>query len=610
VLRRQGVVDRRTGLDIPAPLRRQAFERYQDLYGEREELVLRSDSLRLTAAGRTQAWLAAWEPLVTALADTGTLDASTQVAPLVYPVAQALGLRQIQTRSLRGLHAAVVSAPTLRLKIPPRFPLVFVEPAAIQPGIEDDLMDLSQVLDLGEFFALVIPFEAPEGTEANAQQLKTLLQASPYAHDLIVLSHEDVLTLLSAREPAARLVEYILEQVDLTVVSPFVTSGPVPDRMFFGRDQEIKTVTQALPDSDFALVGNRKIGKTSLLRRIERILENSEECVPIPLNFQAVRDDRSLFDTLEHETGFAAASTDPHAFSGFVAHLRQQHPERLPVLLIDEVDDLLSFDAGRGYDLSGVWRTLAFDGACRFILVGSRVLAQSLRDADSPFFNFPREIRVGFLRQDKARAMVSGPMDELGIQLKPRQELLDGILDLSSCHPNLVQFICAQLIERISGRGERRILIADLDEVATSGDFADYYMDTVWGKTEPLERAITILGDSRVDGSRVVFHSFTEDESHARRVLDLGAAIGLSGIATFKKTGYLRRAAAIVPGDRILIETDAPYLSPEPVRKMKTNEPANVAHVCACLAAVRNMSPERFAEVTTANAARFFGLDI
>jgi len=127
---------------------------------------------------------------------------------------------------------------------------------------------------------------------------------------------------------------------------------------------------------------------------------------------------------------------------------------------------------------------------------------------------------------------------------------------------------------------------------------------------EAFEDTITILGDSRVDGSRVVFHSFAEDESHAGRVLDLGAAIGLSGIATFKKTGYLRRAAAIVPGDRILIETDAPYLSPEPVRKMKTNEPANVAHVCACLAAVRNMSPERFAEVTTANAARFFGLDI
>ena len=494
-LRHRGTVDNRTPLAIPAPLRRQVFERYFDLHGEREELAVRGDGLRLTAAARTQAWLVAWEPPVTTLAETGTLPASTQFAPLVDPLGQTLGLRQIGRRSLGRLHAMIVSAPALRLKIPPRFPLVFVEPSAIRPGIEDDLVDLSQVLDLGEFFALIIPFEAPEGVEANAQQLKTLLRASPYAHDLIVLSHEDILALLSAREPAARLVECILEQVDLTVVSPFVTSGPVPHRMFFGRDQEIKTITQALPRTDFALVGNRKIGKTSLLQRIERILEGSETCIPIPLNFQAVRDDGTLFETLAQEVGFAAASRDPHAFSDFIAHLRQQHPDRMPILLIDEVDDLLAFDAGRGYGLSAVWRTLAFDGSCRFVFVGSRVLARALRDAASPFFNFPQETRLGFLTPDKARAVVSGPMGDLGIELEPRQPLLDRILDLSSCHPNLVQFLCAQLIERISGRGERRILLADLDEVATGDKFADYYLDTLWGQTEPLERAITILGD-------------------------------------------------------------------------------------------------------------------
>jgi hypothetical protein len=102
---------------------------------------------------------------------------------------------------------------------------------------------------------------------------------------------------------------------------------------------------------------------------------------------------------------------------------------------------------------------------------------------------------VGFLSPDKARAVVSGPLDELGVELEPRQPLLDRILDLSSCHPNLVQFICAQLIERISARGERRILMADLDEVAAGDKFADHYMDTLWGQAEPLERAITILGD-------------------------------------------------------------------------------------------------------------------
>jgi len=498
-LRREGVVNRRTPLDIPAPMRRQAMERYLYLHGGQETLIMRSDGLHLPAAERTRTWLVAWEPLVATLAKTGTLPSSTQLTPLVDPLIRALGLhppgaRQPGTHSLGGLHAVVVGAPALRLRIPPYFPIVFVEPSAIRSGIEDILVDLSQVLGLGEFFALVIPFEAPDGVEANAQRLKGLLRISPYAQDLIVLSREDVLALLSAREPTASLVECILDQVDLTVVSPFVTSGPVPERMFFGRDQEIKTITQALPDMDFAVVGNRKIGKTSLLQRIERILESSDKCVPIPLNFQTVRDDDTLFDTLAQEVGFAVANRTPRAFSDVVAYLRRQHPNRVPVLLIDEVDDMLAFDAGRGYALSRVWRALAFDGVCRFVFVGSRVLAQTLRNAGSPSFNFPQEIRRGFRQPDKALMVVSGPMDELGIQLEPRHPLLDGILYLSACHPNLVQFICARLIERISARGKRHIRMADLGEVTAGGGFADYYIDTLWGQAGPLERAITLVG--------------------------------------------------------------------------------------------------------------------
>ena len=85
--------------------------------------------------------------------------------------------------------------------------------------------------------------------------------------------------------------------------------------------------------------------------------------------------------------------------------------------------------------------------------------------------------------------------------------------------------------------------------------------------------------------------------------------MSFSGIVTFKNADALRQSAAAVPDDKLLIETDAPYLSPEPVRNMKTNEPANVAHVAACLAAVRGTTPETLAELTTRNAGQFFGID-
>ena len=127
---------------------------------------------------------------------------------------------------------------------------------------------------------------------------------------------------------------------------------------------------------------------------------------------------------------------------------------------------------------------------------------------------------------------------------------------------------------------------------------------------EAFDDTLAIVRESDADGSRVLFHSFTGAPDEIRRALDIGATIGFSGIVTFKKAEELRRAAAIVPDDRIVVETDAPYLSPEPVRKLKTNEPANVVHVARCLAQVRNSPPEAFAGQTTANAIRFFGLEL
>ena len=126
---------------------------------------------------------------------------------------------------------------------------------------------------------------------------------------------------------------------------------------------------------------------------------------------------------------------------------------------------------------------------------------------------------------------------------------------------------------------------------------------------EAFADALSILAESGLAGARAVFHSFTGNAAQARAALDLGAMSSFSGIVTFKRAGDVQAAAELVPDDRIMIETDAPYLSPEPVRKMKTNEPANVAHVAEFLARLRNTTPEALAEQTAQNARAFFALD-
>lgn len=103
-----------------------------------------------------------------------------------------------------------------------------------------------------------------------------------------------------------------------------------------------------------------------------------------------------------------------------------------------------------------------------------------------------------------------------------------------------------------------------------------------------------------------VIHCFTGSAALARRLLDLGYLISFSGIVTFKNAADLREVARLVPADRLLVETDAPFLAPQPHRG-KRNEPGLVVHVAEALATVRNDTLQAIAELTWENATRVFG---
>ena len=124
---------------------------------------------------------------------------------------------------------------------------------------------------------------------------------------------------------------------------------------------------------------------------------------------------------------------------------------------------------------------------------------------------------------------------------------------------------------------------------------------------EADEDVIAILErwHSRLNGG--VFHCFSSEWSIARRVLDLGFHLGFTGIVTFKNAPTLHEVARQCPLDRMLIETDAPYLAPVPHRG-KQNEPSFVPYVAAKIAELKNLSREEVGEKTTANARALFGV--
>src|SRR5690606_21019187 len=102
-----------------------------------------------------------------------------------------------------------------------------------------------------------------------------------------------------------------------------------------------------------------------------------------------------------------------------------------------------------------------------------------------------------------------------------------------------------------------------------------------------------------------VLHCFTGGRELALRAIDLGLYVSFSGVVSFKKSDALRELAAELPIERILVETDAPYLAPVPYRG-KTNEPAYVVHTAEAIAQGRGMPVAEFAEATTDNFFRFY----
>lgn len=123
------------------------------------------------------------------------------------------------------------------------------------------------------------------------------------------------------------------------------------------------------------------------------------------------------------------------------------------------------------------------------------------------------------------------------------------------------------------------------------------------------EETITILAEERAAETGGVMHCFSGDVGIARRCLDLGLYISLAGPVTYKNARALPEVARFVPQDRLVVETDCPYLPPTPHRG-KRNEPAFVALTAAHIAGLRGADPETLADALTANAARLFRISL
>lgn len=150
---------------------------------------------------------------------------------------------------------------------------------------------------------------------------------------------------------------------------------------------------------------------------------------------------------------------------------------------------------------------------------------------------------------------------------------------------------------------QRRIFRAHLD-IAVK-----YQKPVIVHTRVAFDDSMAILDEYAGRLKGVVIHCYGGDAEQTKFVLDRGYYISFTGTVTFKKNDALREVAKMIPLDRLMIESDCPYISPEPVRRTQPNEPSLIVHTAQLLAGLHNMELETFAEKITATSRMFFGME-
>ena len=296
--------------------------------------------------------------------------------------------------------------------------------------------------------------------------------------------------------------EIILKRVTPSTVSTYTTEGPVKVT-FFGRVDEISKIIRS-KRKNFAILGARKIGKTSLLQKIKEELPSN--LIPIYLDLEAPQDQnydtflKLLSDELSHV--YLWRENISHDFSNmrsFIRTLRQQS-EKTPLFILDEIDELLKYDRNHNYQLLRTFRALFNEEMVQIIISGYDELYYEKHSIESPLFNFCHPLQLDKLKRDEALDLITIPMENIGVKydnLKDREL----ILQYTSGHPNLLQYFCINLIKEVETHKDehtqRVIFKKDIERVFGSPEYESYIVDDFYlfftDDVSPVEKLIILL---------------------------------------------------------------------------------------------------------------------
>ena len=320
--------------------------------------------------------------------------------------------------------------------------------------------------------------------------------------------------LLLAEDGAKVLADSFAEQLALTQISPYnLGGGESNSSMFFGRREIISHVV-GRGNNNYIVIGSRQIGKSSLMKAIEREYVKNQERV----HYISVGKG-NFVRAMGRALGIKVTSLEE-----LVAYISVQKEKVL--FSLDEVDPFIKDEKESGYKVLDSFRKLSEEGSCNFILAGYwELYFYTMFDNQSPLKNFGEAIELGALEADACREMITEPMQQLGLRFES-DEAINEIVERTGQRPNLIAIICNNIIKSL-GKEKRVVSMADVQE-AIKGKKV-YELFESWKKLDEDEEA------SKLD--KIIVYSMVEQGSFrlaelVERLKALGLTVEMSRLET------------------------------------------------------------------------------
>jgi hypothetical protein len=314
------------------------------------------------------------------------------------------------------------------------------------------------------------------------------------AYDIIPMAYDDFHRIVVAKDSQHALRRLILSKADLDRFSPFVGTGPTPDHMFFGREHELREIREHAADTSYALIGGRRIGKSSILGRLQRFeLPRTGfracyfHCQRLPKN-NATR--QQFLEAVVRAWFSRKLNFTPSSFADV---LEQMHDNKPIVFLIDETDRLIPADLENGWPLFSEFRALSESRRCQFVFAGERMLSKAIINDKSPLFNFANLMLIRRLDYNSVEELITRPMKQLEIILRDEADIVQNIWDATSGHPNVVQRLCQKLVSKINKQRDRRLSPFDVESVVNNPDFQENDFFAIYLEQATMLEQILVL---------------------------------------------------------------------------------------------------------------------